>query len=203
VQIITVISGAAPRTITPRNGSNPFTIYEIFDHESNPWRVKDELFPLVSSWVGQTVEIVGRVEQNGQWTNRHADIVQLSAGPPMAIPQQPMPQAAQSAAAAMQQAQAAQMMSNRVPQPGAPVSAQQQLTTMAPFPTPKDQSINRQTAAKVAAALQPTNAVEFWANCVDLARYFDSGATPHAQVMTSNAPVYSQNEYPGDDNIPF
>jgi hypothetical protein len=195
MQISTVITNAQPRVVTPRNGSQPFTVYEIFDHEGTAWRVKDDVYNQAIHWIGQTVDAIVRVEQNGQWTNRFADLVQLSSGPPLAIPQQPA--AGVAVAQAMQAAQQTGRIQPTMPQgPSQPTQIPAPIST---FPTEKDLSINRQTAAKVSALISGEDAGAFWQNCVELSRYFDSGVTPSmAGMITGGAGVADS-----DMDIPF
>ena len=167
MQITTVLTNAAPRIVNKRDGSGSFTLYELFDHEGTAWVVKADVYNNVLHLIGQTVNMVVRVEQNGQWTNRFADIVI----PAQAGAQVPASNAAEMAMAA---AQAAQRVQPTMPQ--MPNTAQIQDVSV--FPTRKDASINRQTAAKVAAQISGDNPSAFWANCVDLARYFDTGQVP-------------------------
>src|SRR5262245_58010874 len=189
MQITTVLTNAAPRTIVPRNGSNPFTVFEVFDHENTAWRVKEDVYNVARYLIGQTVAMVTRTEQNGQWTNRFADIIEAVGGPPLSIPQ-PAPQQT-APAQALQQAQAAQVAAGRtVPaySPGSPTltappnPSMPQPAPINTFPTPKDRSIDRQTAAKVAALISGDNPQTFWQNCRDLAYYFDTGVMPQQIV---------------------
>src|SRR5262245_53894818 len=157
MQITTVLTNAAPRTIVPRNGSNPFTVFEVFDHENTAWRVKEDVYNVARYLIGQTVAMVVRTEQNGQWTNRFADIVEAVGGPPLSIPQ-PAPQQT-APAQALHQAQQAQMAAGRT----VTASSGQQPAPIYTFPTSKDRSITRQTAGKVAAQISQ-NPEEFWVN---------------------------------------
>jgi len=192
----TTLTNAAPRIVNKRDGSGSFTLFELFDHEGTAWVVKQDVYNVAQNWIGQPVQMTVRVEQNGQWTNRFADIVQLAQGQPMQQ-QGPMQSSAMQAVGAAQSAQA---------QAGRAVQPQQQNYQPEPWPTQKDRSIHRQTAAKVAAALQPTSASEFWSNVQDLAAYFDSGAVPDQQPQYAGAAMgndYGSYQHGDDDAPPF
>jgi len=220
VQITTVLTNAQPRIVNKRDGSGSFTLYELFDHEGTAWVVKQDVFNQAQGWLGMTVDMVVRVEQNGQWTNRFADIVTPNLGG-----QVPATNAVMQAMQAAQQAGRVQPTMPQQPgqigwQPqagGAMVPntigslSQPQIQDVSVFPTRKDASINRQTAAKVSAQIS-TSASEFWANVLDLARYFDTGQTPsqpgptiHPDQAFAAAGTGYDNAPPshGDADIPF
>lgn len=177
MQIQTVLVGAAPRQVTPRNG-NPFILYELFAADGTTWVTRQDVFNVAQGMVGQMVEIVGRVEQKGNFTNHYADIVQL-AGQTLAQPVQ-----AQNPALQAQQAAVAQ--GRVVHQPKWQ-------------PTENDRTIYRQTAGKVAAELS-TTADEFWANVVEIARYFETGATPQLTQVMAGMNITDGYQ---DDDVPF
>lgn len=197
MQITTVLTNAQPRVVNKRDGSGSFTLYELFDHEGTAWVVKQDVYNQWAHAIGSTVDMVVRVEQNGQWTNRFADLISPSSG---AVPASNAALMAMQAAAqaqrvqpSMQPAQPAQMGWQQQGGAMVPTGGMAGMTGMAPqttqsppqpqlqdvsvYPTKKDSAIARQTAAKVAAEIS-TSPTEFWANCVDLARYFDSGTLP-------------------------
>lgn len=225
MQITTVLSNAQPRIVNKRDGSGSFTLYELFDHEGTAWVVKQDVFNQAQGWLGMTVDMVVRVEQNGQWTNRFADIVTPNLGGqvpatnavmqamqaaqqagrvPPTMPQQPAQQGWQA------QAGGAMVLSPPLQPNTIGGMGQPQLQDVSVFPTKKDASIARQTAAKVSAELS-TSPAEFWANCVDLARYFDTGQTPQQrptipaeQQFAAAGTGYDNSPPPhDDDSIPF
>jgi hypothetical protein len=215
LQITSVLTNAQPRTVNRRDGSGSFLLYELFDHEGTPWVAKKDVYDGALYLIGQPVDMIVRVEQNGQWTNRFVDIV----SPAQAGAQVPQSNAA---TLALQQAQAAAQQAQRIqPQPVWPQQTQQpqitqaqmpQLQPISTFPTEKDRSIHRQTAAKVAATISNSPS-ELWANCLDLARYFDSGQTPashsanppqvQAQYAEAGEGYYNTPPPHDDSTVPF
>jgi hypothetical protein len=186
MQIVTRLVNAAPRIVSTRDGRQ-FTLYELFAADGTTWVAKADVFNIAQTMVGQQVEIVGRVEQKGNFTNYYADLVQL-AGAPQATHMQAMQ--------AVQQAQQSAVAAGRVQQalPGS-------------YPTEKDHSITRQTAGKVAAQISSTPQ-EFWQNVQDLARYFDTGQVPVMHAGNPGQPNIAAvgandgREYT-DDDMPF
>lgn len=204
MQITTVLTKAEPRIVNRRDGSGSFTLYELFDHEGTAWVVKQDVYEQWAGAIGQTVDMIVRVEQNGQWTNRYADLIQLS----QAGAQVPASNAVQQA---FQAAQAAQRVQPTVPQTPNTLTAQQgaallasgqatQIQDVSVFPTRKDDAIFRQTAAKVAATISDDPA-QFWANVQDLAHYFATGQTPSAS-MAPDQPATAGYAY-ADSDVPF
>lgn len=194
MQITTTLTKAAPRLVTPKSGANPFTLYELYDHEGTAWVVKNDVYNLAQGWIGQPVDMVVRVEQNGNFTNRYADLVQ----PAQAGAQVPATNAVQQA---FQAAQAAQRVQATMPQtPNTP-----KIQDVNVFPTRKDSSIHRQTAAKVAAEIS-TSPAEFWSNVIDLAKYFDTGVIPTSlsQDYAMTGAGYDNSPPPhSDSDVPF
>lgn len=216
MQITTVLTKAEPRIVNKRDGSGSFTLYELFDHEGTAWVVRDDIYNQARQWLGQTVDMVVRVEQKGNFTNRYADIVT-----PNLTGQVPASNAVMQAMQAAQQANRVQpsVPNPMITQPQVPNTVggmgQPQLQDISVFPTRKDSSINRQTAAKVAAQISSSPA-EFWGNCQDLARYFDSGQVPagnptspptgqadQAQFAMAGSGYDNSPPSHGDNDIPF
>jgi hypothetical protein len=170
-----VIKDVDYRDVNRKADGKPIRIYQIHTTDGVKWTTnRKDIATDAFRMVGQQVEIQGRQEENGIYTNYYLDEVHApGANPPQAGGQWAPPQATGFA-----------------PEPPvlapATITVQPQPITTAPNseigpqgPTPTDWAIWRQTAAKVSAHIS-SGAAEFWANVDDLVNYFAYAIKPQA-----------------------
>lgn len=161
----TVIASVASRTITRRKDGKTITIFEVTDQGGTTWTTsRRDIANEANRLVNQSVEIQGRVEQNGTYENHYLD--DLRAIPNGQVQQQPIQQAVQRAQQAQPQ------------QEPAPIRQQSWLDD-------KQWAIMRQAAAKVSAQLSD-NPSAFWANLDPLVTFFAYGLKPQEFETPSN-----------------
>ena len=82
VEVVAVVKDVSRKQITPKNGGNPFTLFEI-DAGDNTWTTKrQELALTAHSLKGRTAVISGKVEQKGNYTNYYLDSIAETDAPP-------------------------------------------------------------------------------------------------------------------------
>lgn len=189
--INTTIRDVTPRQVTRKSDGQQITLWEVIDGDGTKWTARKDIATLAQNMLGQPVTIVTRVEQNGSYTNRYLDAVELNMG--AQIQQEfNQPQAPNYAQAAMQ--------------------AQPQHPTPQPQYVPDDriESIYRQTACKVAAHIS-TGQLDFWKNVGVLINFFRTGIFP---IVVEDENQNDSRAYGGgydnpppdglfDDSIPF
>lgn len=148
------VSEVTQRVVNKKAGGTA-TIYQILDEFNNKWETwNQDVAKEANRMLGQTAEIMGEIEQNGQYTNRKINDIRLATN------------SQQQAPNPVEQARAAQ----REPEPIMRDGDQ--------GPTEKDFRIGRQTAAKVSAAISGNDPTSFWKNLDPLVTYFIYGLMP-------------------------
>jgi hypothetical protein len=160
------IARVEQRTVNKRDGTS-FTMYDVFTAEQQPAfaTTKREIAESAFDLINKVAELHYTVRQNGNYTNFYVNQI---LPPPL--------NAAQTAQRAQE---ASPLLAQAAGLPQAPVAAQGQreIPQGPPYPTDRDRSIFRQTAAKVAATLPVTDGLTFWENVEKLAAYFETGQT--------------------------
>lgn len=144
-------------------------------------------------YIGQVCDFQITIETTDKgYTNLYLDGVQRS---PNVTQPSPVAQAAAAAQAAAQT--------------GPVVSYDQYKDLSQGQEQRRTESIHRQTAAKVAAAMLPETPQEFWSNVNDLVSFFASGTNPYLSSATvpeqgGTSPTPSDDTpHNPDDDIPF
>lgn len=201
------VSEVTQRVVNKKAGGTA-TIYQILDEFNNKWETwNQDVAKEANRMLGQTAEIMGEIEQNGQYTNRKINDIRLATNSQQRADREPPPYTP------AEQARLAQPTSDSEPI----------MRDGDQGPTEKDFRIGRQTAAKVSAAISGNDPTSFWKNLDPLVTYFIYGLMP-PQYAGSNElqrePVRQANEFipetayadPGsdptkpetwDDGIPF
>lgn len=179
-QFFTTLVSYGPRVVNRRDGSGSFTIHEFKDAQGQTLQARQDIVPLATSLIGQQVEVIVREEQKGNFLNRYLDFVAPANG-----------NGAPTHAYVAQQTYAPQTASPQAPAPNQPVSENE-----------RQNMITRQTAAKVSAVISKTPS-EFWQNCEDLSRYFQTGYTPNAVRTAETLTGQTLPPPHTDEDIPF
>lgn len=208
----TTVESVSQRVVQTRDGRSS-TVFEIVDGRGTKWQTfKQPIANEANRLIGMAVEINGRTEQNGQWTNHYIDDIRQATG---AVQRETF-----APAQAAQQAQQAQ--------PPAQRDEPQSYGTEHAKPAgsdwnEKDWSIMRQCAGKVAGQISGNDPKDFWSNVGPLLTYFAYGLVPpeydpvrqqatqpppqqqSQRYVPENVPTQEQAWTPGgnDDDIPF
>lgn len=81
MEVVAVVKEVTRKNIQPKNGSDPFTLYEITAGD-NIWTTKKQDIALTAhSLVGKTAMITGSVQQKGNYTNYFINSIQETDAP--------------------------------------------------------------------------------------------------------------------------
>lgn len=159
----TIILDVGYRDITRKADGKQFRIYEITDAQGTKWTTnRKDIAGEANRLINKRVEISGRIEEKGVYTNHYLDDLRAVDG--------------QQSPVGTRIAQAEPSTTSSSGFPGSNVTITGgQITPSGP--TDRDWSIWRQTATKVAASLS-TGATEFWRNVDDLIAFYAHGQKP-------------------------
>lgn len=149
-----------------KNGT--MTIWEVATPEGKFSTTKPEYGNAARELIGKVADMKVSIQQNGQYTNRYLNAIRLSRQ----SVDTPVGQAALRAQEAQQ------------------VTYEQYRSGEAEKDSQRTESIHRQCAAKVAAAMS-TDAVEFWANVDAVFTFFQTGNYP-TWAQAAQAPEAKQ-----------
>lgn len=209
----TIIKSVGARTVNRKSDGKEIIIYEIEDADGIKWSTtRRDLAGEANRSVGMAVALECKVEENGIYKNNYLENI-LPAD--AALPQQPSQQfptpqgvGAPQALAPVEAPSATQPLPPSLPEPVRGITEAE-----------KQGMIHRQTAAKVAVHVSRT-AQEFWQNCNELVRYFETGTAPNLAMQVAEEPDLPvpepQNQFiqpeaapqptvppVSDDDIPF
>lgn len=177
----TVVRGTDRRMV--KDGT--LAIYDVFTEDGTQWSTfKADLYNLARQLDGQLADWKGAIEQRDNFTNR--TLLNIRAHPTDGTTATPPSQGRQAAEQAQQAQQAKQIDYDQFKA----AQSEQELR--------KQESIHRQTAGKVAAAVS-RDAQEFWANIQDIKVYFDSGVVPLPYSRQSTMKSHAGDEPAHDE----
>lgn len=179
----TVLDATIVNVSTRQVGARQSTLWEVETQEGTKWvTFKADIGNLASNNKGAKVDMDVSIESKDTFTNYYVNAIRVKT--PAA---QPQAEASSDIAELIRRAQGA--------------AEQKQEMSFAEFgahdrekETRRNESIHRQTAAKVAVQLSQTP-TEFWSNVEDLVRYFGTGATPFSQTKGNPAQAPQQQDY--------
>lgn len=182
-----VFTEITAKNVNRKSDGKEITIYEAIDHNGLKWTTsRQDLAGDINRSIGQQIQIQGREEVNGIYTNRYLEGV-FPAG---TIPTGVTPSAEFPIPPVIAAQVSPGLLGPMPPISGPSFAPPSPPPTPAPMPTQvppglpseTDWTIWRQVAAKVSATLSSTP-TEFWANVDDLVHYFAFGVKPQPEPI--------------------
>lgn len=81
VEVVSVVKEVTRKNITPRNGGDPFMLYEIVAGDKTWTTKKQEIALTAHSLVGRLAAIEGRAQQKGNYTNYYINSIRETDAP--------------------------------------------------------------------------------------------------------------------------
>lgn len=191
-----VITNVTKRQLVKKETQETFFMYDIDTTIGKMQTTKRDIAESAFSLLNQTAELDFTTKHNGTYTNIYLNKVLPAPSNPAA-----QAQMAQTAGASDFLTQTAGVVATSgIPTSGTGVGTNITVTSNIPDePSVKQQSIHRQTATKVAAALNPETVAAFWANVHALVKFYETGADPLVPLPAGGLGAESTS----DDDIPF
>lgn len=175
VQSVGLVKEVSRRTVTPKNGTPPFILFDIEDSNGIKWTTKrDDIALTAHALVGKTATFEGTIRENGRFKDYFLNSISEANGAT------PAPQTAS-------------VIPDSTPTPTI------QTPQIPDVTLEKEMMIWRQVATKVAAQMSEGPG-EFWQNVETLIAFYATGNHPgDAYVETAPQPAQDASY----DDIPF